>query len=131
MGIFPCRSIERFPDIRGGENKKKTFAEADIGKDGSRTFHRGIGGSRLCDEEQERVNQIVREAIDHGINYFMLPPPTEMPKNSSVQPGGPLGIKSFWPARPRGETGKARRKSSTSRCKDCRQIISTSTSSMR
>jgi len=45
-----------------------------LGRTGESLSIIGLGGLVLANEEQEVANQIVREAIEHGINYFDVAP---------------------------------------------------------
>ncbi len=45
-----------------------------LGRTGESLSIIGLGGLVLANEEQEVANQIVREAIEHGINYFDIAP---------------------------------------------------------
>ncbi len=45
-----------------------------LGRTGESLSIIGLGGLVLSQEEQETANQIVREAVDHGINYFDVAP---------------------------------------------------------
>jgi len=45
-----------------------------LGRTGEKLSIIGLGGLVLAEETQETADQIVREAIDHGINYFDVAP---------------------------------------------------------
>jgi aryl-alcohol dehydrogenase-like predicted oxidoreductase len=45
-----------------------------LGRTGENLSIIGLGGLVLADETQETADQLVREAIDHGVNYFDVAP---------------------------------------------------------
>jgi len=58
LGVFPEATLPKRP----------------LGRTGEKLSIIGLGGLVLADETQETADQIVREAVDHGINYFDVAP---------------------------------------------------------
>jgi predicted aldo/keto reductase-like oxidoreductase len=58
LGVFPEATLPKRP----------------LGQTGEKLSIIGLGGLVLADETQETADQLVREAIDHGINYFDVAP---------------------------------------------------------
>lgn len=54
--------------------KRKPLPRRILGKTGKSISIIGLGGVVYMNEEQDRVNQIVQEAIDQGVNYFDVAP---------------------------------------------------------
>lgn len=54
--------------------KRKPLPKRILGKTGENISIIGLGGVVYMNEEQDRVNQIVQDAIDHGVNYFDVAP---------------------------------------------------------
>ncbi|MEW5902211.1 MAG: aldo/keto reductase [Acidobacteriota bacterium] len=57
-----------------GETPKSPLPRRPLGRTGEKLSTIGFGGLALANEEQETADQLVREAIDHGINYFDVAP---------------------------------------------------------
>jgi predicted aldo/keto reductase-like oxidoreductase len=57
-----------------GETKEGKLPRRPLGRTGENLSIIGLGGLVLAEETQEDANLIVREAIDHGINYFDVAP---------------------------------------------------------
>jgi len=57
-----------------GDMKEEKLPRRPLGRTGENLSIIGLGGLVLAEETQEAANQIVREAIDHGINYFDVAP---------------------------------------------------------
>jgi aryl-alcohol dehydrogenase-like predicted oxidoreductase len=57
-----------------GEMKQEKLPRRPLGRTGEKLSIIGLGGLVLADETPEAANQIVREAIDQGINYFDVAP---------------------------------------------------------
>lgn len=51
-----------------------TLEKRPLGKTGEKLSIVGLGGLVLADERQEKANQIVRDAIEAGVNYFDVAP---------------------------------------------------------
>jgi predicted aldo/keto reductase-like oxidoreductase len=51
-----------------------TLPKRPLGQTGEELSIIGLGGLVLADESQETADELVREAIDHGINYFDVAP---------------------------------------------------------
>lgn len=54
--------------------KRKPLPKRILGKTGESISIIGLGGVVYMNEEQNRVNQIVQDAIDHGVDYFDVAP---------------------------------------------------------
>jgi predicted aldo/keto reductase-like oxidoreductase len=54
--------------------RRKPLPKRILGKTGESISIVGLGGVVYMNEEQDRVNQIVQDAIDHGVNYFDVAP---------------------------------------------------------
>jgi predicted aldo/keto reductase-like oxidoreductase len=54
--------------------KRKPLPKRILGKTGENISIIGLGGVVYMNEEQDRVNQIVQDAIDHGVDYFDVAP---------------------------------------------------------
>jgi predicted aldo/keto reductase-like oxidoreductase len=54
--------------------RRKPLRRRILGKTGEKISIIGLGGVVYMNEEQQRVNQIVQDAIDHGVNYFDVAP---------------------------------------------------------
>jgi aryl-alcohol dehydrogenase-like predicted oxidoreductase len=52
----------------------KALPRRPLGLTGEKLSIIGLGGLVLADESQETADELVREAIDHGINYFDVAP---------------------------------------------------------
>lgn len=57
-----------------GTSVHAPLAKRSLGRTGERLSIIGLGGLVLADETQEAADALVREAIDHGINYFDVAP---------------------------------------------------------
>ena len=57
-----------------GEMRQGMLPRRSLGRTGEKLSIIGLGGLVLADETPEAANQIVREAVDHGINYFDVAP---------------------------------------------------------
>jgi len=57
-----------------GLDPEKALPKRTLGQTGETLSIIGLGGLVLADETQETADQLVREAIDHGINYFDVAP---------------------------------------------------------
>ena len=53
---------------------EKPLSRRPLGRTGEKLSLIGLGGVVLADEPQETADELVREAIDHGINYFDVAP---------------------------------------------------------
>jgi predicted aldo/keto reductase-like oxidoreductase len=53
---------------------EEALPKRPLGQTGERLSIVGLGGLVLADESQETADQLVREAIDHGVNYFDVAP---------------------------------------------------------
>jgi aryl-alcohol dehydrogenase-like predicted oxidoreductase len=53
---------------------EEALPKRTLGQTGEKLSIIGLGGLVLADESQETADQLVREAIDHGINYFDVAP---------------------------------------------------------
>jgi predicted aldo/keto reductase-like oxidoreductase len=66
--------------LRGGRTeeiekiRREPLPQRILGKTGESLSIVGLGGVVYMNEEQERVNQIVQDAIDQGVNYFDVAP---------------------------------------------------------
>ncbi len=54
--------------------RRKPLPRRILGKTGEHLSIVGLGGVVYMNEKQERVNQIIQNAIDHGVNYFDVAP---------------------------------------------------------
>lgn len=54
--------------------RRKPLRRRILGKTGEKISIIGLGGVVYMNEEQQRVNQMVQDAIDHGVNYFDVAP---------------------------------------------------------
>jgi aryl-alcohol dehydrogenase-like predicted oxidoreductase len=57
-----------------GFTPEKAFPKRPLGRTGEKLSIIGLGGLVLADETQETADELVREAIDNGINYFDVAP---------------------------------------------------------
>ena len=57
-----------------GLDPEKALPKRTLGRTGEKLSIIGLGGLVLADEPQETADGLVREAIDHGINYFDVAP---------------------------------------------------------
>jgi predicted aldo/keto reductase-like oxidoreductase len=57
-----------------GEVKDEKLPRRPLGRTGEKLSILGLGGLVVADETQETANQVVREAVAHGINYFDVAP---------------------------------------------------------
>jgi aryl-alcohol dehydrogenase-like predicted oxidoreductase len=57
-----------------GEMKQDKLPRRPLGRTGENLSIIGLGGLVLAEEMQDAADQIVREAVDHGINYFDVAP---------------------------------------------------------
>ena len=57
-----------------GEAAGEKLPRRPLGSTGESLSIIGLGGLVLANEEQEVANQIVREAVEHGVNYFDVAP---------------------------------------------------------
>ena len=57
-----------------GPSSVKALPRRPLGLTGEKLSLIGLGGLVLADESQETADELVREAIDHGINYFDVAP---------------------------------------------------------
>src|SRR4030042_3779194 len=57
-----------------GPSSGKALPRRPLGLTGEKLSLIGLGGLVLADESQETADELVREAIDHGINYFDVAP---------------------------------------------------------
>lgn len=57
-----------------GLGPEKPLPKRALGQTGEKLSIIGLGGLVLADESQETADQLVREAIDRGINYFDVAP---------------------------------------------------------
>jgi aryl-alcohol dehydrogenase-like predicted oxidoreductase len=57
-----------------GSIPEKALAKRPLGRTGVKLSIIGLGGLVLADEPQETADELVHEAIDHGINYFDVAP---------------------------------------------------------
>jgi predicted aldo/keto reductase-like oxidoreductase len=66
--------------VRGGTRRllgplpERPLPRRPLGRTGEELSIIGLGGVALTDETQETADTLVREAIDHGINYFDVAP---------------------------------------------------------
>jgi aryl-alcohol dehydrogenase-like predicted oxidoreductase len=68
--------------VRGGTSRRRLLGplperplpRRPLGRTGEELSIIGLGGVALTDESQETADILVREAIDHGINYFDVAP---------------------------------------------------------
>jgi predicted aldo/keto reductase-like oxidoreductase len=57
-----------------GEIKGGAISKRSLGRTGEKLSIIALGGLVLAKEEQEIANQLVREAVGHGVNYFDVAP---------------------------------------------------------
>src|SRR4030042_511104 len=57
-----------------GQLPNKMLPKRPLGRTEEKLSIIGLGGLVLADETQETADQIVREAVAHGINYFAVAP---------------------------------------------------------
>jgi aryl-alcohol dehydrogenase-like predicted oxidoreductase len=53
---------------------EKALPKRSLGRTGEKLSIIGLGGLVLADESQETADKLVREAVEHGINYFDVAP---------------------------------------------------------
>jgi predicted aldo/keto reductase-like oxidoreductase len=73
-GLSQARALKGFQISEEERTRRKPLRKRILGKTEEELSIVGLGGVVYMNEEQERVNQIVREAIDHGVNYFDVAP---------------------------------------------------------
>ncbi|MBP1767251.1 MAG: putative oxidoreductase of the aldo/keto reductase family [Candidatus Aminicenantes bacterium] len=57
-----------------GPAPENALPKRPLGRTGEKLSIIGLGGLVLADESQETADQLVREAVEHGINYFDVAP---------------------------------------------------------
>jgi len=76
-GVLGMSGLRHFQaQGQGGAKSQagKTLDKRPLGKTGEKLSIIGLGGLVLANETQEKANQIVRDAIDAGVNYFDVAP---------------------------------------------------------
>jgi predicted aldo/keto reductase-like oxidoreductase len=74
VGISGLRHFQSQNRSAGKPLIGNTLEKRPLGKTGEKLSIVGLGGLVLADETQEKANQIVRDAIDAGVNYFDVAP---------------------------------------------------------
>lgn len=80
MSVLGALGFSQAGDLKGfriseEENiRRKPLRKRILGKTGEELSLVGLGGVVYMNESQERVNRIVQEAIDNGVNYFDVAP---------------------------------------------------------
>ena len=70
-GVFRGQAADK--DLLGFR-PEAALPRRPLGRTGEKLSIVGLGGLVLADETQETADQLVREAVDHGINYFDVAP---------------------------------------------------------
>jgi predicted aldo/keto reductase-like oxidoreductase len=70
-GLRPFQAAGRSTD---NPPSGKTLEKRPLGKTGEKLSIIGLGGLVLANETQDKANQIVRDAIEAGVNYFDVAP---------------------------------------------------------
>jgi len=76
-GVIGLSGLRRFQAQARSVGKPlsgNTLAKRPLGKTGEKLSIVGLGGLVLASETQEKASQIVRDAIDAGVNYFDVAP---------------------------------------------------------
>lgn len=76
-GVLGISGLKHFRGQGQDEAKPqggKTLEKRPLGKTGEKLSIVGLGGLVLANETQEKANQIVRDAIEAGVNYFDVAP---------------------------------------------------------
>jgi aryl-alcohol dehydrogenase-like predicted oxidoreductase len=74
LGVTAAGRLEGSRTAFLGEAPGEKLPRRPLGRTGESLSIIGLGGLVLANEEQEVANQIVREAVDHGVNYFDVAP---------------------------------------------------------
>jgi len=74
FGFSGVKSLGGSVEDEFGEIGHKPLPKRILGRTGEEISILGLGGVVLMNENQEKVNEIVREAVEHGINYFDVAP---------------------------------------------------------
>jgi hypothetical protein len=73
-GLSQARDLKGIQVVEGEKIGRKPLRRRILGRTGEELSLVGLGGVVYMNEEQERVNRIVQEAIDNGVNYFDVAP---------------------------------------------------------
>jgi aryl-alcohol dehydrogenase-like predicted oxidoreductase len=74
LGVAGARKLKGSRAALFGEAPVEKLPRRPLGRTGESLSIIGLGGLVLASEEQEVANQIVREAVEHGVNYFDVAP---------------------------------------------------------
>ncbi len=73
-GLSQVKDLKSIQVAEGKKISRKPLRRRILGRTGEELSLVGLGGVVYMNEEQERVNRIVQEAINNGVNYFDVAP---------------------------------------------------------
>jgi predicted aldo/keto reductase-like oxidoreductase len=73
-GFSQARDFKGVQISEGEKIRREPLRKRILGSTGEELSIVGLGGVVYMNEDQERVNRIVQEAIDNGVNYFDVAP---------------------------------------------------------